>query len=340
MSKMQPEEMIQMREAFTAGCMREPPNGPGMTETQTQQLWAQVEAFSGYGFNQGHATAYADVSYRSAYVKTHWPAAFFCARLQTWGGFHHPAVYMAEAIRLGIDVRPPHVNHSSSHFSMQWVGDRAVLWMGLGQVRDLRRDTIAELVRARHRGAFTGVRDLLSRVHLRTKEITHLIRCGALEGLGPNRPTMLALARQIHQAGNAYQLTFDFLDYRRPDADPAQHLAWERRVLGYPIAALRAILPAWIERRPDAVTLEPERWQPGQRIRTGAVRLPGWTGGGGFYLWDGTTWVIAKINRNQRTPSPWRVLEVWGRWCRDRWGMTWLQVEQMRATSPQSSAQM
>ena len=58
-------------------------------------------AFAGYGFNQGHATAYAEVSYRMAYLKAHWPAAFLCARLAERGGFHHPAVYMAEAVRRG-----------------------------------------------------------------------------------------------------------------------------------------------------------------------------------------------------------------------------------------------
>ena len=75
-------------------------------------------AFAGYGFNQGHATAYADVSYRSAYLKAHWPAEFLCARLADYGGFHHPAIYMAEAIRLGIAVRPPHVNDSDAVFSL------------------------------------------------------------------------------------------------------------------------------------------------------------------------------------------------------------------------------
>ena len=78
--------------------------------------------FSGYGFNQGHAMAYANVCYRSAYLKAHWPAAFLCARLQNWGGFHHPAMYMAEAMRLGIEVRAPHVNHSERAFSLDWLG--------------------------------------------------------------------------------------------------------------------------------------------------------------------------------------------------------------------------
>ena len=77
--------------------MRAAPAGPAMREASRRTLWEQVEPFAGYGFNQGHATAYADVSYRSAYVRAHWPAAFLCARLANWGGYHYASTYIAEA---------------------------------------------------------------------------------------------------------------------------------------------------------------------------------------------------------------------------------------------------
>ena len=123
MSKFQAEEMAAMQSAFEAGCRRPAPEGPGFSREQAQTLWEQVLAFAGYGFNRGHATAYADVSYRSAYLKNHWPAAFFSARLTDWGGFHHPAIYMAEAIRLGIEIRPLHVNYSNRAFTLTY-GDQ------------------------------------------------------------------------------------------------------------------------------------------------------------------------------------------------------------------------
>jgi DNA-directed DNA polymerase III PolC len=117
MSKFQGDEIRALRERFVQGCQRPAPDGPGLSTTQAATLWEQVEPFAGYGFNQGHATAYADVSYRSAYLKAHWPAAFLAARLANWGGFHHPAIYIAEARRLGIAVRPPHVNFSDGEFT-------------------------------------------------------------------------------------------------------------------------------------------------------------------------------------------------------------------------------
>ncbi len=132
-------EMAEMQTQFIQGCRRSLPKGPGLSRRQAETLWEQVHAFAGYGFNQGHATSYAMVSYHSAYLKVHWPAAFMCARLANWGGFHHPAVYAAEARQLGLSVRPPHVNHSDRRFTLDWEAEQGVLWMGLGQVRDLRR---------------------------------------------------------------------------------------------------------------------------------------------------------------------------------------------------------
>jgi DNA polymerase III alpha subunit len=170
--------MAELRDQFIAGCQRLPPEGPGMAPGVAATLWEQVVAFAGYGFNQGHATAYADVSYRSAYLKAHWPAAFLCARLADWGGFHHPAIYMAEAVRLGIPVRPPHVNASSERFTITLDAEaKATLWMGLGAVRDLRRGAIERIVRERDSGPYAGLRDLVGALSFERGRC--VIQCGA-----------------------------------------------------------------------------------------------------------------------------------------------------------------
>ncbi|MCB0105034.1 MAG: DNA polymerase III subunit alpha, partial [Caldilineaceae bacterium] len=59
MSKFQPQAMERMRQRFVEGCRRPAPAGPAFTAEQAATLWEQVQAFAGYGFNQGHATAYA-----------------------------------------------------------------------------------------------------------------------------------------------------------------------------------------------------------------------------------------------------------------------------------------
>ena len=64
----------------------------------------------------------------------------------------------------------------------------------------------------------------------------------------------------------------------------------------------------------------------GQPVRVAGVRLPGWTGGPGFYLGDGDTFVVARGPADE-SPRPWQPLLVRGRWRSDEWGTGWLQAE-------------
>jgi DNA polymerase-3 subunit alpha len=327
MSRFRGEEMAQMRQEFVAGCQRPAPDGPGLGQQQAETLWEQVMAFAGYGFNQGHATAYADVSYRLAYLKAHWPAEFLAARLATGGGFHPPAVYMAEAVRLGIAVRPPHVNHSRPAFTLE--PGTNTLWMGLRQVRDLRRASIQAIVARRRERPFAGLRDLLTRVTLMPKEITHLIQCGALDGLGESRAALLAEAAELDRSGGPQQLALPFDRPVVPSESPAQRLDWEQVVLGQPVSVHPLEVVAG--RLPEHIRLTQLSGLAGRPVTGAGVRLPGWTGGQGFYLGDGETFVIAKGGKALKAPSAWQPVVVRGRWLSDVFGTGWLEVEEVKS---------
>jgi DNA polymerase-3 subunit alpha len=323
------QDMADLQAQFVRGCQRPAPEGPGLTEKQAETLWEQVLAFSGYGFNQGHATSYAAVSYRSAYLKAHWPAAFFCARLAHWGGYYLPAVYMAEAVRLGLAVRPPHVNHSGRRFTLAWEGSRAILWMGLGQVRDLRRASVRAIATERQRAPFATLRDLLGRVPLQSKEARHLVQCGGLDGLGPCRAAMLAEAREIERAGSALQMTFGFATPVVPAESPAQRLAWEQHILGQPVSVHPVELVT--QPLPPHLPLRDLPAHTGMRIAVVGVRLPSWTRWRGFLLGDGETFVTVRPGASLSAPKVWQPVWVQGRWIGDEWGGFWLQAEQIQS---------
>jgi DNA polymerase III alpha subunit len=325
--------MAALQARFEEGCQRPAPDGPGLISSQAQILWTQVMAFAGYGFNQGHATAYADVSYRSAYLKAHWPAEFLCARLADWGGFHHQAIYLAEARRLGIKVRPPHVNHSRGQFTLAWQkrkdGRQPLLWMGLGQVRDLRRASIRALITERRHRPFSSASDLLSRLRLARKEWTHLIQAGALDGLGESRAALLAEAGALSAGGDGGQLAFSFVAQAVTAEELSQRVAWETRLLGMPVSVHPL---ATIEgKKLPAVKLGELPNHLGASITVAGVRLPGWTGGKGWFCGDEQNYVVAIPPKGMANPRPWRPVRLRGRWCSDQWGDSWLQVEEWSA---------
>ena len=343
MSKFRADEMERIRERFIAGCQRA--GGPGLSEQQARTLWEQVEPFAGYGFNQGHATAYAGVSWRSAWLKAHWPAEFLCARLADWGGFHHQAVYIAEARRLGIGVRPPHVNFSRAHFTLVYEESRTqihaderrlsqreiredpshpsnpcpsvpVLYMGLGQVRELTGNCVQRILAEREAGVFADLSDFVLRVSPQPKELNHLIRCGGLDGLGASRAGLLAEAEELRRAGHAGQMGFGFLREEATAESAAERLEWETELLGQPVS----VHPVELVSRPSGyIPLADLPARPGAPVTVCGVRLPGWTGGKGFFIDDGSGYVIAH-GEGMPVPKPWQALTFRGRWVVDAWG--------------------
>lgn len=159
-----------------------------------ERIWEMMAAFAGYGFPKAHAASYAQVAWRSAWCKNYFPAEFMAAVLANWGGYYSQRVYLSEARRLGLAVRPPHVNHAGRQFEVgQWLGKQA-LFMGLDQVKELTGRTIQRIIRER---PFRSLDDFLTRANPRAQEAKDLARIGALDGLG----TIPGILRRLQGGG-------------------------------------------------------------------------------------------------------------------------------------------
>ena len=66
--------MAKQREIFVAGA-----TDRGVAEATATHIFDLMEKFAGYGFNKSHSAAYAVLSYQTAYLKAHYPAAFMAA---------------------------------------------------------------------------------------------------------------------------------------------------------------------------------------------------------------------------------------------------------------------
>ena len=197
MGKKKPEEMAKQRGVFVAGAAAR-----GIGERIANAIFDQMEKFAGYGFNKSHAAAYALLSYQTAYLKAHFPAAFMAAMLSA--DMDHTdkvvtLIHECEAMRL--EVFRPDVNTSLYEFAMQ--GDDAILY-GLGAVRGVGRGAVEALIAEREaRGPFTSLEDLCHRIDLQKinrRVLEALLRSGSLDALGPNRATLM------HRLPSAMQL--------------------------------------------------------------------------------------------------------------------------------------
>jgi hypothetical protein len=205
--------------------------------------------------------------------------------------------------------------------------------MGLGWVKDLRRSTVRAIVSERAEGPYASLRDLAMRVPLRDKELTHLAQCGALDGLGESRAALLAEGRSVARAESAMQLSFD-LGGLAVEAEPlAQRVKWEVQLLGYPVSVLRDPLKL-ADGLPGRVPLRQLPANRERAVTVGGMPLPGWTGGKGFYLWDGEAWVIVRTDASSERPPAWQPVSMRGHWAVDEWGFGWFQAQRLARIQP------
>ncbi len=216
-------QMLILQEKFVTGAEKK-----SRIPVETgERIWEMMAAFAGYGFPKAHAASYAQVAWRSAWCKAHYPAEFIAAVLANWGGYYPQSVYLNEARRLKINVFPPHINHSRRQFSVNYPKGETALYMGLDQVRDLTRRTQERILRFR---PFQNLTEFLMKVDPRRQEAENLIQVGALDGLGLIPDLLRDLSGGTNRPGqlSLFSLTPD-MEY---DWSLEQKYAAQQRLLG------------------------------------------------------------------------------------------------------------
>jgi DNA polymerase-3 subunit alpha len=168
-----------------------------------EDIAGQIETFGRYGFVKAHAVAYSILAYQTAWLKTHYPPEFMAALLSCAIGDTKTVVKYIGACRdMGIEVLAPDVNESGWHFTV--VGEKRIRF-GLGAIRNVGRGAVDSILAARAQGAFTSLRDLVTRIDLRVcnkRVLEALVASGACDGLGGHRAQLFAaLDAVVAEAG-------------------------------------------------------------------------------------------------------------------------------------------
>lgn len=222
------KEMQTLKEKFQTGALAL----HGVPGAVSERIWEQMAAFAGYGFPKAHAASYAQVAWRAAWCKVHAPAVFMAAVLANWGGYYGQRVYLTEARRMGLTLRPPEVNHAQAEFSVGILEGKPALFIGLGQVRELTRRTMKRILQGR---PFRSFDDFLARADPRPVEAVNLVRAGALEAFGKAPRLLERLNRGGWQGGQLSLFTFD--EGQEEDWTLAEKVAAQEEVLGASVSA-------------------------------------------------------------------------------------------------------
>ena len=189
-AKKKKDQMEKEQTAFLEGC-----KANGIAYADAEKLFDQIRRFAEYSFNKSHSAAYATVTYRTAYLKAHYPQQYMCALLNMIAGNTDKIrEYHEDCLRMGIPFLPPDVNRSESLFT----AEGSAIRFGLSAIKNIGSLYAQRICAARQSGSFRGPEDFLRRMGTSTsaKGYESLIRAGAFDSFGWSRGSLLQCAEE------------------------------------------------------------------------------------------------------------------------------------------------
>ena len=164
----------------------------GMTSEAATALFNQILSFASYCFNRSHSAAYAFVAYQTAYLKCHFPVEYLSALLSSVAGDSEKTqLYIEEALKKGIKVLPPDINHSLATFTPD--GDN--IRFGLASIKQVGEGVIEDIIKEREaNGPFKSIYDYIKRVDVKCtnkRTLEGLIKAGAFASIEKSRKQLM-----------------------------------------------------------------------------------------------------------------------------------------------------
>lgn len=191
MSKKSLDMLMQFKELFTNGALEN-----GVQDRVADKIWNDWLDFAQYAFNKSHATCYALVAYRTAWLKAHYPVEFMAALLSLEDDAAKIPIKIEVCKAMGIKILPPNINRSDKEFSVR---GKEVMF-GLKAIKNLGEAAIAAVVEERQKaGPYTSIFNFCSRLDSNAVNKTvleSLIASGAMDELEGSRAQKWAVIEQ------------------------------------------------------------------------------------------------------------------------------------------------
>ena len=203
------------REKFIAGAAKK-----GIDSETAINLFDKISQFAGYGFNKSHATAYAFIAYRTAWLKARYPAEFFASlmnnRIDTPEKFIE---YKSGCEFHNVNILPPDINKSKVKFSVEKYENFTAVRFGLAAVRNVGPAAAENIITERTaNGDFKNIDDFVRRINHKSvnkKAVESLIKAGATDCFDMPRQRMLLIADDATtnwERGGVSELQRSFFD--------------------------------------------------------------------------------------------------------------------------------
>lgn len=220
MSKKQRDKLKKHREGFIRGAEEK-----GVPQNSAEELFEEMEGFAKYAFNKSHAAAYAVVTYRTAYLKCHYPKMYMASLLTSVIGYTEKiAEYIEDCKKMGIGVLPPDINHSCGAF----VPEGENIRFALLALKNVGRSFVDVLVNEREYGDYKSFDDFIRRMRdseLNKRQIEYLIKAGCFDSTGLFRSQLLGtyehiIDRELAESRKNAAGQLDFFSVELPDGSP------------------------------------------------------------------------------------------------------------------------
>ncbi|MDR0947227.1 MAG: DNA polymerase III subunit alpha [Ruminococcus sp.] len=190
MSKKKTDVMEHEKSAFIEGCKK---NNIG--EGIALDIFSQIEKFASYAFNKSHAAAYAELSYKTAYLKRHFPAEFFAAQISAFCQSSTKLnFYVNAARRFNIKFLPPDILTSERKFKAV---TRDTILFGFGALKGVGDIAIDEILSLRKREEITSCEDFCAKCDAEAvsrQTVESLIQAGAFDRFSVSRRHLMQYA--------------------------------------------------------------------------------------------------------------------------------------------------
>ena len=218
----------------------------GYEKDFAEAIFKQIHGFSEYGFPESHAASFALLVYASCWIKCHHPAEFLAAMLNSQPlGFYSPSQLVQDAKRHGVAVRPADVMYSDVDCTLEDIGHKPAVRLGLRMLGKLKAESADRIVAARAAGAFDSTEDLARRVRLEQHEMTLLAGADALISLSGHRRQQVWDAAALRSPPALLRdATFDEELLELPAAPEGEEVVFDYAATGltlrrHPLALLR-----------------------------------------------------------------------------------------------------